>query len=151
MGQVREVVVKLTKDRTPAPSNVFGNDPEEEKLHGDYTVPQKVHTVPNVLKARPKCCKLITNIESAGSRIAILAANKITNATDPGDCTYRVISQNGGPVQFERITTPRPAPKVTLMSNWHTQQQQPVLKEGVHSSWNQHASSYQSGHWYPSQ
>ena len=51
----------------------------------------------------------------------------------PGDCIYRVISQKGDRVQFERLATPRPAPKVTLQSNWHTQQQQLTLKENAAS------------------
>ena len=39
---------------------------------------------------------------------------------------------------FERLATPRPAPKVTLKSNWLVQQQQQQLQlirsEGVHST-----------------
>ena len=41
------------------------------------------------------------------------------------DCIFKVISQNGDRILFERLSTPRPAPKVTLKSNWHSQQQQP--------------------------
>ena len=44
-----------------------------------------------------------------------------------------MISQNGDRVQFERLATPRPAPKVTLQSNWHTQQQQLTLNENATS------------------
>ena len=55
----------------------------------------------------------------------------------PGDCIHRVISQNGDRALFERLATPRPAPKVTLKSNWlvlqQQQQQQLTLKEGVNS------------------
>ena len=40
------------------------------------------------------------------------------------DCIHRVISQNGDRILFERLSTPRPAPKVALKSNWHAQQQQ---------------------------
>ena len=42
----------------------------------------------------------------------------------PADCICRVISRNGDRTLFERLSTPRPAPKVTLKSNWHSQQQQ---------------------------
>ena len=83
------------------------------------------------------CSILYTIIQSAGSRIATLATNIICNhhcATVPGDCIYRVISQNGDRVLFERLATPRPAPNSTLKSNWHTQQQQQrTLREGVNS------------------
>ena len=42
----------------------------------------------------------------------------------PADCICRVISQNGDRILFERLSTPRPAPKVTLKSTCHSQQQQ---------------------------
>ena len=63
----------------------------------------------------------------------------------PGDCTDRVTSQNGDRVIFERLATPRPAPKVTLKSNWQTQQQQqqqrqqPILDKDVTGIWKQRA------------
>ena len=58
----------------------------------------------------------------------------ITYDTVPGDCTHRVICQIGDRALFERLATPRPAPKVMLKSNWLTQQQQQLtLKEGVNS------------------
>ena len=69
----------------------------------------------------------------------------ITHATVTGDCIDRVISQNGDRLIFERLATPRPAPKITLKSNWLALQpqlqqlQQPTLEEDVHSIWKQHA------------
>ena len=48
----------------------------------------------------------------------------MTHATIPGDCIDRVTSQDGDRVIFERLETPRPAPKVTLKKNWQSQQQQ---------------------------
>ena len=33
-----------------------------------------------------------------------------------------MISQNGDRILFERLSTPPPAPKVTLQSKWHSQQ-----------------------------
>ena len=110
------------------PLNQFGNDTDEEKLHGDHTVPQKVH-YQTCWKRNQDAVYWIHFIQSAGSII--------TNATVPRDCTDRVISQNWDRVIFERVATPRPAPKVTLKSNWLTKQkqqqqpQQPTLEEGV--------------------
>ena len=69
----------------------------------------------------------------------------ITNTTVPGNCIDRVTSQNGDRVLFERLTTPRPALKVTLKSHWQTQQQQqqqpqqPNLEEDVQSIWKERA------------
>ena len=48
----------------------------------------------------------------------------MTYATKPGNCIDRVTSQNGERVDFERVETPRPAPKVTLKKHWQSQQQQ---------------------------
>ena len=50
------------------------------------------------------------------------------------DCIFRVISQNGDRILFERLSTPRPAPKVTLKSNWHSQQHQESICNGVSTS-----------------
>ena len=41
------------------------------------------------------------------------------------DCIDKVISQRGDRTLFERLPTPRPAPRVTLWSSWHSQQQHP--------------------------
>ena len=59
----------------------------------------------------------------------------ITHNLVPGDCIYRVVSEKRDRAMFERLATPRPAPKVTLRSNWLVQQQQqPIRSEGVHST-----------------
>ena len=51
----------------------------------------------------------------------------------PAECIYREISQNGNRTLFERLSTPRPAPKVTLKSNWHLQQLQQSICDDVSS------------------
>ena len=38
------------------------------------------------------------------------------------DCIHKVISQNGNRTWLERLSTPRPATRVTLRSSWHPQQ-----------------------------
>ena len=48
----------------------------------------------------------------------------MTYFTIRGDCIDRMTAQNGDRVLFERLATPRPAPKVTLKRNWQSQQQQ---------------------------
>ena len=42
----------------------------------------------------------------------------------PAECIHKVISQKGDRTLFDRLSTPQPASKVTLESNWHSQQQQ---------------------------
>ena len=43
----------------------------------------------------------------------------------------RVTSQNEDWILFERVSTPRPAPKVTLKSNWQSQLQQQQQQQSV--------------------
>ena len=44
----------------------------------------------------------------------------------PADCIFKVITQKGEQTLFERLSTPRPAPKIVLKSHWQLQQlQQP--------------------------
>ena len=62
----------------------------------------------------------------------------LTYATIPGDCIDRVTSQNGDRVNFKRLETPRPAPKVTLEKNGHSRQQQhSISSTDVPSVWKQ--------------
>ena len=71
----------------------------------------------------------------------------MTYATAPRDCIVRVTSQNGNPVIFERLATPRPAPKVMLKSNLANtaaattaaSRSSPTLDKDVPSIWKQRA------------
>ena len=57
------------------PLNPFGDDPDEEKPHGDHIVLQKVHS--NLLDTQSRCSFFGSkNVQSAGTGIAILT-NKI--------------------------------------------------------------------------
>ena len=47
----------------------------------------------------------------------------MTYAAKPRDCIDQIASGEGKQVLFERLETPRPAPKVTLNMNWHSKQQ----------------------------
>ena len=130
------------------PLDPFGKDPDEEKPDDDYTVHQKVHH--ESFWTRNQDAENWIKLSRAQDQGLQFWQTKsfaiITYATVPGDCSDRVISQNGDRVIFERLATPRPAPKVTLKSNWHTQQhqqqqtQQPTLEKGVNSIWKQRAS-----------
>ena len=118
------------------PLNPFGNDPDEEKPHGDHTVPQKVHyqTYWKHDQDAENWIKLSRAQDQGLQFWQTKSFALVTNATVPGDCIFQVMSQNGDRVFFGRLATPRPAPMVTLKSDWHTQQQQqPTLKEGVFS------------------
>ena len=58
-----------------------------------------------------------------------LQSSPTTHSPVPGDCIFRVLSEKGDRVLFERLSTPKPASKVTLKSNWLVQQQQPIRNE----------------------
>ena len=134
------------------PLNPFGNDPDEEKSHNDYTVPQKVHYKTN-WKHNQDAVLWITLSRAQDQGLRFWQTKSfaiVTYATVPGDCIDRVTSQNGHRVIFERLATPRSAPKVTLKSNWRTQQhqqkqpQRPTLEDDVRSIWKQRA-TWESG------
>ena len=120
------------------PLHPFGNNPDEEKPLDDDIVPQKVHHK-IYWKHNQDAVHWIKLPRAQDQGLQFWQTKSfaiITHDTVPGGCIYRVISQNGDRVLFERFATPRPAPKVTLKSNWlvlKQQQQQPSLKEGVNS------------------
>ena len=119
------------------PPDPFGNNPDEEKPHDDCTVPQKVHYKINWKHNQDAVCWIkLSRAQDQGLQCWQTKSFAISHDSVPGDCTYRVISQNGDRVLFERLATPRPAPKVMLKSNWLVQQQQQqlTLKEGVSSN-----------------
>ena len=125
------ILEREKKDRTPqavflTPLNPFGKDPEEEKPHFDYTVPQKVpcETPWKYDQDAVKWVRL-SKVQDQGLQFWQTKSFAImVYATIPGDCIYRVIAQNRDRVIFERLATPRPAPKITLKRNWRSQQQQ---------------------------
>ena len=47
----------------------------------------------------------------------------------PADCIYKVISQKEDRTPFERLSLPRPAPKIALKSAWQSQQQEPQQQQ----------------------
>ena len=98
------------------PINPFGNDPEEDGPHDDFIVPQKAA---NVTKWK--------NDQNAVFKVRVSKAQTksfafMTYAAVPGDCIDRATSQKGERVDFERLETPRPEPKVSLTKNWQSQQ-----------------------------
>ena len=119
------------------PLDPFGDNPDEERPHDDYTIPQKV-LYKTYWKHNQDAADWI-NLSKAQDQGLHFWWTKsfaiIPHDIVPGDCIHRVIFQNGDRVLFERLATPKPAPKVTLRSNWLVQQQQqPIRKEGVNSN-----------------
>ena len=59
---------------------------------------------------------------------------RIVYSSVPADCIYKVISQKGEGTLFERLSTPRPAPKIVLKSAWQSQQQQQQQQQDTSES-----------------
>ena len=112
-------------DMVFTPLNPFGGDSEEER-RDDYTVPQK-NSLPLSLQTKSRCCVLykISRAQDQGLQFWQTKSHAIiVHSPVPANCICWVISQNGDRILIERLSTPRPAPKVTLKSNWQSQKQQ---------------------------
>ena len=75
--------------------------------------------------------------QSTRKRITILA-DKVSchnvYSSVPADCIYKVSSHKGERTQFERLSTPRPAPKIVLKSAWQSHQQQQQQQDTFESA-----------------
>ena len=111
------------------PLNPLGQDPEEEKPHSDDTIPQKA-PYETKWKRNQDAVYWVRLQEAQDQGLEFWQTKSfaiMTNFTIPGDCIDRAAAQNGDRVLFERLGSPKPAPKVTLKRNWQSQQpQQPI-------------------------
>ena len=107
------------------PLNSFGGDSDEEETGDGHTVPQKVHYQSH-WKRNQDAVHWVKLSRAQDQRIAFLASEVTCNHRTR---SHRVISQNGDRTLFERLSTSRPAPKVKLKSNWHSQQQQSICDD----------------------
>ena len=87
------------------PLNPFGYNPYEEELHDDYAVPQKVHY--HSQWKRNQDAAYWINLSKAQDLGLQFWQTKsfaiITHNSVPGDCIFRVISEKGDRVLFERL------------------------------------------------
>ena len=91
------------------PTNRFGNDPEEEEPHDDFTDYRKHLMLPNgSLTKMPYSGIRLSEAQDQGLEFWQTKSFAImTYATIPGDCMDRAKSQNGERVILERLETPR--------------------------------------------
>ena len=118
-----------------SPINPCGQDDEEEPIHDDMTVPRKFHY----------CRKWRHNqdaiywikLKKAQDLVLYFWQTKsnaiIVHDPVPPESIFEVISRMDKKVFYERLSAPRPAPKVTLRSSWHVQQQQQQQQQAGHS------------------
>ena len=94
----------------------------KKKRRDDHTVPQKVHYHSHWKHHQDA----VYWVKLSRAQDQGLQCN---SGPVPADCICRVISQIGDRMLFERHSTPRPAPKVTLKTNCQSQQQQSVCDD----------------------
>ena len=119
-----------------APLNPFGSNPDEEKLSGDLSNPRKVH-YEGKWKTNQDAVYWINLARAQDKGLQFWQTRShaiIVCSSVPADCIYKVISQRGEKALFERLSTPRLAPKIVLKSNWRSQEQQPDTLEGPTSA-----------------
>ena len=117
---------KGKKEDSPSASlKPVGDNPDEE-LSDDLSKLRKIH-----------CHSTWKNTQDAAYWINFVRAQdkglrfwqtrsqaEIVHNSVPTDCIDKVIPQKGERTLFERLSTPRPAPKIVIKSAWQSQQQQ---------------------------
>ena len=96
-----------------------------------YRIPCTITAIGNVIGC------LVKNISAQDQGLQFMANEShaiIVSQSCASRLHLRVISQNGDRILFERLSTPRPTPRVTLKSTWHSQQQQQSLCDDVSTS-----------------
>ena len=108
------------------PLSPFGDDPDEEEPGDDLSEPEK-GTLPQQVE-NSSGRRLLDRFSPSTRQRTTVLANQIPchncMLSVPPDCIYKVFSQTGERTLFERLSTPRPAPKIVLKSAWQSQQQQ---------------------------
>ena len=118
------------------PLNPFGDNPDEEGPSEDLSKPRKVH-YHSKRKSRQDAVYWVNlaRAQDKGLRFWQRRSHAvIENNSVSADSIYKVISQKGKRTLFERLSTPRPAPKIVLESAWQSQQQQQQQQQDTSES-----------------
>ena len=105
------------------PLNPYGQNLDEEEPSDDFS--RKVHYDSKWKHVQVGvCCVKLSRTQDHGLRIWQTKSNAIiVHNPLPAACIYMVTSQRGDRTIYERLSTPRPAPRLTLKSYWQVQQQ----------------------------
>ena len=114
-----------------SPLNPCGQD-EEEPVHDDMTVPRKFHYCSKWRHDQDAVYWIkLKKAQDLGLQFWQTKSNAfIVHHPVPPECIFEVIARMDKNVFYERLSTPRPAPKVTLRSCWQVQQQQQQQQAG---------------------
>ena len=115
------------------PLDPFGGDSDEAELRDGHTVPQRVHYHSHWKRNQNAVYWVkLSRAQDQGLQLWQTKSHAIiVHDLVPAECIFKAISQNGDRILFERLSTPRPAPKVTLRFNWQSQQQQQSICDDV--------------------
>ena len=118
------------------PLNPFGNNPDEEEPGDDLSTPRKVHYHRKWKNTQDAENWInLARAQHKGSRFwQTRSHGVIVYSSVPADCIYKVISQKTERTFFERLSTPRPAPKIVLKGAWQSQQQQQKQQQDTSES-----------------
>ena len=117
---------KGKKEDSPSASlKPVGDNPDEE-LSDDLSKPRKVHYHSTWKNTQDAACWInFVRAQDKGIRFwQTRSQAEIVHNSVPTDCIDKVISQKGERTLFDRLSTPRPAPKIVIESAWQSQQQQ---------------------------
>ena len=102
--------------------NPFGDNPHEEEPGDDLSKPRKVHyhskwkNTQDAVYSVNLACGQGNGLRSWQTR----SHAEIENNSVPGHYIHKVISQKGKRTLFERLSTPRPAPKTAVKNAWQS-------------------------------
>ena len=102
----------------------FGDHPDEE-LSDDLPKPRKVH-YHSTWKNTQDAAYWINFVRAQDKGLRFWQTRsqaEIVHNSVPTDCIDKVIPQKGERTLFERLSTPRPAPKIVIKSAWQSQRQ----------------------------
>ena len=106
--------------------NPFGEHSDEEAPSESVTLPRKVQYRSFWKHHQDAVCWVkLSQTQDQGSQFWQTKSNAIlVNDHVQAESIYRVISENGEHILFERMPTPRPAPEIILKSRWRIEQEQ---------------------------
>ena len=118
------------------PLNPFGDNPDEEEPSEDLSKPRKVHYHSEWKSRQDAVYRInLARAQDKGLRLWQTRSNAvIVYNSVPADCIDKMISRKGERTLFERLSTPRPAPKIVLESAWQSQQQQQQQQQDTSES-----------------
>ena len=101
-------------------------DETEETFQGDLSKPREVHHKTEWKRAQDAVywIHLAKALEKSITFWQTKSHVIFAHETVPPDCIERVISQNGETTLYQRLSAPRPAPRIILTIAWNQQQRQ---------------------------